>query len=179
MVVLQRCTSSSQIFDVPLYVVADCEAYREGNSDAHVASFAYCVVGSDLYTPPAEHRYRVLLDEEGDSAVGCMARGLQALLEELWPHARERSQAHPLVDDYDEEDFQFAEVCYLCGLKPCEKGLLREHCHWTGELVFKSIPVYFHNMAGFDHGPLIRAITEISSSYPHYTATLINKSAEK
>ena len=57
------------------------------------------------------------------------------------------------MDDYDEEDFQFAETCYLCGLKPCEKGLLREHCHWTGtcrgavchscnaKLVFKSIPV--------------------------------------
>ena len=120
-----------------------------------------------------------------------MARGLQALLEELWQHARSCSQAHPLVDDYDEEDFQSAEVCYLCGLKPCEKGLLREHCHWTGayrgaachscnaKLVFKSIPVYFHNMAGFDHGPLIRAIAEISSSYPHYAATPINKSAEK
>ena len=64
-----------QIFDVPLCVVADCENYREGNSNAHVASFAYCVVGSNLYTPPPEHRYRVFLDEESDSAVGCMARG--------------------------------------------------------------------------------------------------------
>ena len=45
-----------------------------------MAFFACCVVGSGLYAPPLEHRYRVLLDEEGDSAVGCMARGLQALL---------------------------------------------------------------------------------------------------
>ena len=87
------------MFDVPLYAVADCETYREGNSNAHVASFAYCVVGSDLYTPPPEHRRRAFLDEDGDSEVGCMARGLQALLEELWPHARSRSQAHPLVDE--------------------------------------------------------------------------------
>ena len=94
-----------QIFDVPLYVVADCETYREGNSNAHVASFAYCVVGSDLYAPPPEHRYKVFLDEEGDSAVGCMARGLQALMEELWLHARSRSQARPLVNYYNAEDF--------------------------------------------------------------------------
>ena len=77
---------------------------------------------------------------------------------------------------------KFPEVCYLCGLKPCAKGLVREHCHWTGaykgaachscnaKLVFKSIPVYFHNMADFDHVPLIRAIAEMSSPYPRYTA---------
>ena len=90
------------------------------------------------------------------------------------------------MDDYDEEDFQSAEVCYLCGLKPCEKGLVRDHCHWTGayrgaachscnaQLVFKAI----HNVAGFGHRPLIRAIAEISSPYPDYTATLIDKSVE-
>ena len=30
-----------QVYDVPVYVVADCETYREGNSNAHVASFAF------------------------------------------------------------------------------------------------------------------------------------------
>ena len=40
---------SYQRHKVPLYVVADCETYREGDSNAHVASFAWTVVGSELY----------------------------------------------------------------------------------------------------------------------------------
>ena len=47
-----------QVYDVPVYVVADCETYREGNSNAHVASFAFCVVGSDLCAPPFHYRTR-------------------------------------------------------------------------------------------------------------------------
>ena len=42
-----------------------------------MASFAYGVVGSGLYTRPPEHRDWVVLGEEGDSAVGCIACGLQ------------------------------------------------------------------------------------------------------
>ena len=81
-----RFKQHHEISDVPPYVVAGCETYREGNSNAHVASFAYCMVGQrSLHT--FSGRYRVFLDEEDDSAVGCMARGLQAHLHELWPHA--------------------------------------------------------------------------------------------
>ena len=177
---------------VPLYVVADCETYREGDSNAHVASFAWAVVGSELYTVPEEFKYRAFIDQEGDSQVGCMVRGLRALIEEVYKHAKVMSQAYPLpqLSPEEEQEFRRATTCYLCDRPPCEKGLIREHCHWSGayrgasclscnaKLVWKSIPVFFHNFAGFDHGPVVRALAELSAEYDHQL-TPINKSSEK
>jgi hypothetical protein len=145
-----------QQYTVPLYVVADCETYREGDSIARVASFAWAVVGSELYEVPEEFRYRTFIDQEGDSQVGCMVRGLRALLTEVYEHARVASQRypHPKLSDDEEYEFRCARTCYLCGRPPCDKGLVREHCHWSGayrgascqscnaKMVWKHIPVY-------------------------------------
>ena len=178
---------------VPLYIVADCETYREGDSNAHVASFAWTVVGSELYTVPEEFQYRVFVDQEGDSQVGCVVRGLRALITEVYAHAKTMSQAHPHPQLTADEEYEFrcADSCYLCDRPPCEKGLVREHCHWSGryrgascqrcnaKAVWKHVPVFFHNFASFDHGPVIRALAELSAEYPDYTLAPINKSSEK
>ena len=46
-------------------------------------------------------------------------------------------------------------------------------------MVWKRIPVFFHNFAGFDHGPVIRALAELSAEYPDCTLAPVNKSSEK
>ena len=44
--------------------------------------------GSELYTVPEEFQYRVFVDQEGDSQVGCVVRGLRALIQEVYAHAK-------------------------------------------------------------------------------------------
>ena len=118
------------VFDVPCWVTFDCETYREGDSNARVASFAYAAMGSDVYTVPPEHRYRMFLDE-GGSHVGCVVRGIIRSLMELWADLQLKSQYAPkhALSPYEEERFLEAEVCNLCGRKD---ELVREHCHFTG-----------------------------------------------
>ena len=157
------------IFDVPCRVTLDCETYREGDSNARVASFAYAAMGSDVYTVPPEHRYRMFLDR-GDSQVDCVARGIRSLME-LWADLQLKSQYAPkhALTPYEEEQFLEAKACSFCRR---EGELVREHCHFTGayrgaackscnaRLVLRRLPCLAHNFSGFDSGPVIRALAE-------------------
>ena len=73
--------------------------------------------GSDVYTVPPEHRYRMFLDE-GGYPVGCVARGIRSLME-LWDDLQLKSQYAPKqsLRPYEEGQFLEAEVCSFCGRK--------------------------------------------------------------
>ena len=64
--------------DVPCYVCFDMECYRNGDSLAHVAFFACAAVGSDVYTVPEEHRYRVFKNYS-DNPVQRVIDGIKSL----------------------------------------------------------------------------------------------------
>ena len=83
------------LVDVPCYVCFDMECYRNGNGDslAHVASSAYAAVGSDVYTVPEEHRYRVFKNYS-ENPVQCVIDGIKSL-QELWRELQAKSQLYP------------------------------------------------------------------------------------
>ena len=117
------------VFDAPFWVTFDCETYREGDSNARVASFAYAAMGSGVYTVPPEHRYRMFLDRGGSQAE-CVVRGIRSLME-LWDDVQLKSQYAPkhAPSPYEEGQVLEAKVCSFCGRKG---ELVREHCHFTG-----------------------------------------------
>jgi hypothetical protein len=174
------------LVDVPCFVCFDMECYRNGDSLAHVASFAYAAVGSDVYTVPEEHRYRVFKNRS-DNPVECVIEGIKSL-QELWKDLKAKSQQHPnhKLTDEEEEDFQSATQCYLC--EKVSDQLVREHCHFTGayrgaacekcnaSLRLRSLPCYAHNYQGFDNGAIIRALAQMDTTRQ---PNVINRTAER
>ena len=144
-------------------------------------------MGSDVYTVPPEHRYRIFLDE-GDSHVDCVAQGIRSLME-LCADLQLKSQYAPkhALSPYEKKHFLEAEACTFCGHKD---ELVREHCHFTGayrgaackscnaRLALRRLPCLAHNFSGFDSGPVIRALAELRGECD-YDITPLNRSSEK
>ena len=180
------------LFDVPCAVVFDMEMYRFGNDLSHVASFGVAAWGSSVYTPPEKFRYKSFINTNRDDKVKCVVEGIRWLIE-LWDDliASQRYPTLGKLNDDDEEDFQAAEQCFICGIpKTDEHPLIREHCHFTGEyrgaackrcnarIALRYIPCYAHNYSGFDSGPIQRAIAQLRGEYD-YQPIPVNKSSEK
>lgn len=82
----------------------------------------------------------------------------------------------------DEENFQKADKCYICGKKYVDKDIrVRDHCHVTGKyrgsahqdsnLNFQltdKIPVIFHNLRGYDSHFIMQQIRQIRAKNHKY-----------
>ena len=81
----------------------------------------------------------------------------------------------------DEQDFQKADECHICGKKYTDSDIrLRDQCHGTGKyrgsahqdcnLNFRltdKIPVIFHNLRGYDSHFIMQQIGEITKNYTY------------
>ena len=81
----------------------------------------------------------------------------------------------------DEEEFQKADKCHICGKLYNAKDIrVRDHCHITGlfrgsahqdcNLSFKltdKIPVVFHNLRGYDSHFIMQQIGEIVKKHTY------------
>ena len=110
------------VFDAPCWVTFDYETYREGDRNVRIASFAYAAMGSDVYTVPPEHRYRMFLDR-GVSQVDSVVRGIRSLME-LWADIQLKSKYAPKHALTPHEEEQFLEAQELS-----VDGALGKHAH--------------------------------------------------
>jgi hypothetical protein len=172
-------TAWKNFVDVPLVVYADFECFTTEKTEARgagsvvatndrLASVCYAAVGHAGYEPPAEHRL-CYWDRE-DPGVFFVVQLLRLALH--FKRAKNLHAALRLTDDVQRAVREAAD-CALCR-KPLHNDRVAHHNHFTGEFsgalhaacnrrlrVNFKVPVFFHNLMGFDGHPIVRAIRRI------------------
>lgn len=166
--------------DIPFVIYADFETllepisgheYNTANtsySHRHVpAAFGYNVVSSLSFNNDVVG-YR---SYRGDD---CVTKFVHFLTEDVKKIHRILSRNEPMIfTDANRLEFQRANKCYICGnLLWCDR--VRDHCHLTGRYrgaahrhcnlqhkVPKFIPIFFHNLSGYDCHLFIKMLGEI------------------
>ena len=96
------------------------------------------------------------------------------------------------LSEKEENDFKHARTCHICRDEFSEKHVkghkVRDHCHFTGEFrgaahntcnlkmrTIKKIPVFFHNLGGYDSHIIFRSLTKVKTKEPKVIAKSIEK----
>ncbi|KAL0809898.1 hypothetical protein ABMA28_002311 [Loxostege sticticalis] len=167
--------------DVPFVIYADFETILEPYSEStgactakvqkHLpAAFAYYIVCN--YDNSRNH----LVTYRGTDCATVFVKSLKKDIKKIYKLIKSASES-PVPIIYDEEDqknFERADNCYLCSHLLIDDKV-RDHCHFTGKYrgaahsscnlkfrIPKFIPVFFHNLSGYDCHLFIREL----SSFP-------------
>ena len=176
---IMEFTAWGKLVHAPLIVVADFERFTTAASlkrggatvaatNDNVASVCYAAIGHDGYEAPREHEL-CYWDRE-DPAVFLIWRLLGLAL-----HYKKAKRAHDAlrITEAVKREVSGATHCALCR-KPLGGDRVADHNHFTGKFrgvlhstcnkryrVNLKIPVFFHNLMGFDGHPIIKAIRRI------------------
>ncbi|CAC5415725.1 unnamed protein product [Mytilus coruscus] len=96
----------------------------------------------------------------------------------------------PILNKYEEDEFQEATECYICGKEFEENNKVREHDHLSGKYrgaacqscntkegkTTKLIPVFFHNGSNYDFHFLIEELMKHEDEYNK--VKLLSKNSE-
>lgn len=164
--------------NVPYVIYADFETILEpisgedfntantSYSHRHVpTAFAYNIVSSFNDTVGDYRSYR---------GKDCVSKFIHLLTEDAKAIHRILTQNEPMIfTDIDALDFKRAVKCYVCE-NLLLKDRVRDHCHMTGRYrgaahrhcnlqlkVPKFIPIFFHNLSGYDCHLFIKKLGEI------------------
>ncbi|CAC5393411.1 unnamed protein product [Mytilus coruscus] len=99
-------------------------------------------------------------------------------------------QDKPILNKYEEDEFQEATECYICGKEFEENNKVREHDHLSGKYrgaacqscntkegkATKLIPVFFHNGSNYDFHFLIEELMKHEDEYNK--VKLLSKNSE-
>lgn len=167
--------------DVPYTIYADFETLLEPCSErtgAHTAkvqkhvpaAFAYYIVCN------YDNSRNKLVTYRGIDCATVFVQKLQKDIKRIYKRIKSASES-PVPIIYSEDDrtnFERAENCYLCSnLLIGDK--VRDHCHFTGKYrgaahsccnlkfrIPKFIPVFFHNLSGYDCHLFIRELSKFA-----------------
>ena len=165
---------------------SDKKSYTEAHQKHTDCGYGYKVVCcyDDKYSKPVQI-YR------GENAV---YKFMENMLEEVdWcKQTMEKHFNKPLeMTEEDEVDFRKATKCHICDRQYQDKDIrVRDHCHITGEFRGSAhqdcnlklqinpetikIPVFFHNLRGYDSHFIMQQIGEIAKKHAY-----INKRGEE
>ena len=158
---------------------SDKKSYTEANQKHTDCGYGYKVVCcyDDKYSKPVQI-YR------GENAV---YKFMENMLEEVnWcKQTMEKHFNKPLeMTEENETDFQKATKCHICDQQYQDKDIrVRDHCHITGEFRGSAhqdcnlklqinpdnikIPVFFHNLRGYDSHFIMQQIGEIAKKHAY------------
>ena len=91
----------------------------------------------------------------------------------------EKEKDKPMLNKHEEDEFQEATECYICGEEFEENNKVREHNHLSGKYrgaacqscntkegkATKLIPVFFHNGSNYDFHFLIEELMKYEDKY--------------
>lgn len=164
--------------DIPFVIYADFETLLErisgdefntantSYSQRHVpAAFAYNVVSSFNVRVGGYRSYR---------GKDCVSKFVHFLMEDVKAIHRILTKNRPMIfTEKDALDFKRAVKCYICE-SILFNDRVRDHCHITGQYrgaahrhcnllhkVPKFIPIFFHNLSGYDCHLFIKQLGEI------------------
>ena len=179
----------------PLVVYADFETFfkpgdgqnssklRVLGSCDEVASFAYHAVGSQGYAVPSEHLLKLYRDDHpAETLVFELLRLASHYLQKI------KDPIPMQITASEEESFKTARTCYLCAKAFTDANpKVHDHNHFTGSYrgaacdacnkALKNptyIPVYFHNLKGFDGHLIVKAIQRLKHKDSAWLQNLSN-----
>ena len=178
----------------PLVVYADFETFFEqehrvatakltitGNNN-RVASASYHAVGSDGFEVPTNHLLWLSREEHAAERMIISLLKLASHYHAVAKHPKEIN-----MSSSDESSFQAATHCYTCQRPFTQKhSKVRDHNHFTGqfrgaacdrcnkEMKYpRCLPVYFHNLKGFDGHLIIKAIQRLKNKEFEWTDEVV------
>lgn len=183
----------------PLVIYADFETYfhrmddqRKGQtttlaSNDNVASFAYLAVASQGFAVPPELATKLY---RGSDPAETFVIDLLRLVAHY--QSALRNPVDIVITDDQEQGFQAAPACYMCGVRfGAYSGKVRDHNHFDGSFrgaacdwcnkamkCPRTVPIYFHNMKGYDGHLLIKAIQRLMNTEGPWQELLAQASAE-
>ncbi|CAC5378564.1 unnamed protein product [Mytilus coruscus] len=109
---------------------------------------------------------------DGDDAVEKYVEKIMSIFKKITFKIKENKKEKPILNKYEEDEFQEATECYICGEEFEENNKVREHDHLSGKYrgaacqscntkegkATKLIPVFFHNGSNYDFHFLLKEL---------------------
>ncbi|VDI56520.1 Hypothetical predicted protein [Mytilus galloprovincialis] len=126
----------------------------------------------------------------GDDAVEKYVEKVMKIYKEITYKIYLNEKKKPILNNHEEDEFQEATGCYICGEEFKESEKVREHNHLSGKYrgaacqscntkegkATKLIPVFFHNGSNYDFHFLIEELMKYEDEYNK--VKLLSKNSE-
>ncbi|CAC5392277.1 unnamed protein product [Mytilus coruscus] len=126
---------------------------------------------------------------DGDDVVKNMWKNNE-YIQKITYNIKHNKKDKPILNKYEEDEFQEATECYICGKEFEENNKVREHDHLSGKYrgaacqscntkegkATKLIPVFFHNGSNYDFHFLIEELMKHEDEYNK--VKLLSKNSE-
>ncbi|CAG2236577.1 unnamed protein product [Mytilus edulis] len=126
----------------------------------------------------------------GDDAVEKYVEKVMKIFKEITYKIYLNEKKKPILNNHEEDEFQEATGCYICGEEFKESEKVREHNHLSGKYrgaacqscntkegkATKLIPVFFHNGSNYDFHFLIEELMKYEDEYNK--VKLLSKNSE-
>ena len=126
----------------------------------------------------------------GDDAAEKYVEKVMQIFNEITYKIHLNEKKKPILNGHEEDEFQKANECYICGEEFKEREKVREHNHLSGKYrgascqscntkegkATKLIPVFFHNGSNYDFHFLIEELMKYEDKYNK--VKLLSKSSE-
>ncbi|CAC5359077.1 unnamed protein product [Mytilus coruscus] len=115
---------------------------------------------------------------------------IMSIFKKITYNIKHNKKDKPILNKYEEDEFQEATECYICGKEFEENNKVREHDHLSGKYrgaacqscntkegkSTKLIPVFFHNGSNYDFHFLIEELMKKEDKYNK--VKLLSKNSE-
>ncbi|CAC5372338.1 unnamed protein product [Mytilus coruscus] len=127
---------------------------------------------------------------DGDDVVKKYVEKIMSIFKKVTYNIKHNIKDKPILNKYEEDEFQEATECYICGEEFEENNKVREHDHLSGKYrgaacqscntkegkATKLIPVFFHNGSNYDFHFLIEELMKKEDKYNK--VKLLSKNSE-
>ncbi|CAC5426082.1 unnamed protein product [Mytilus coruscus] len=127
---------------------------------------------------------------DGDDVVKKYVEKIMSIFKKITYNIKHNKKDKPILNKYEEDEFQEATECYICGEEFEENNKVREHDHLSGKYrgaacqscntkegkATKLIPVFFHNGLNYDFHFLIEELMKHEDEYNK--VKLLSKNSE-
>ena len=164
----------SEIFDNEIFK-CNCKRNNEINKTRKYHELVPCGFSFYVHSIVSEIKFPIEL-YRGPDAAKVFCKKIQEYIKDIYYLIKKTNKKIEMTEK-EQEEFNSATECYICK-KELNNVIVRDHCHLTGKyrspahnkcnLNLKDkvnfIPIFFHNLSGFDSHLFIRELAEFEGS---------------
>ena len=166
-----QCDYCSELFDKPKIEEHDCNKKNEINKTKKYQELIPCGFSFYVHSIVPEIKFPVEL-YRGPDAAKVFCKKIQEYMKDIYSLIKKTNKKMEITEK-EQENFNLATECYICK-KELNNDKVRDHCHFTGKYrgpahnncnfnlkeKINFIPIFFHNLSGFDCHLFIRELSE-------------------